>query len=185
MELPHFTDSGLLPPDDYELTFEELRESHLITGIGNPSRTWDRDWREHLLVNAEILVTQLWNVGIADIYVDGSFVENKDHLGDIDGYFVCDERYAMSGRLQTDLNRANPNQVWDWRPQSRQPHPSSIKRELPMWRVYRVEFYPHWDGLTSGIRDEHGNNLEFPAAFRKTRVDHAPKGIVKIVQAPG
>jgi hypothetical protein len=49
-----------------------------------------------------------------------------------------------------------------------------------MWHTYRVELYPHVPGIGSGIRDRHGHELEFPAAFRQSRRDGKPKGIVKI-----
>jgi hypothetical protein len=49
-----------------------------------------------------------------------------------------------------------------------------------MWHRYRVELFPHY-GQSSGIRDENGNQLQFPAAFRKRRSTHEPKGIVKIL----
>ena len=50
-----------------------------------------------------------------------------------------------------------------------------------MWHRYRIELYPH-HGQPSGILDEHGHQLMFPAAFRKTRGDGRPKGIVKIIK---
>lgn len=34
--------------------------------------------------------------------------------------------------------------------------------------------------MPSGIKDEFGNDLPFPAAFRKSRREHKPKGKVKI-----
>jgi len=49
-----------------------------------------------------------------------------------------------------------------------------------MWHKYRVELYPHVPGLMSGIRDQHGNELEFPSAFRQCRRDSEPKGIIKV-----
>ncbi len=51
-----------------------------------------------------------------------------------------------------------------------------------MGHQYRVELYPHVPGLFSGILDKHGNELEFPSAFRQSRRDGRPRGIVKIVQ---
>ena len=51
-----------------------------------------------------------------------------------------------------------------------------------MWHRYRVEMYPHVAGLPSGIRDRRGNELEFPSAFRQSRRDGTPRGIVKVVQ---
>ena len=50
-----------------------------------------------------------------------------------------------------------------------------------MWHEYRVELYPHYRQFC-GIRDEHGNELEFPAAFRLSRRENRPKGIVKLVK---
>ena len=64
-------------------------------------------------------------------------------------------------------------------PAARQPHRGFAKRQLPMWHAYRVELYPHV-GQLSGIRDQHGNELEFPSAFRRSRRSGAPRGIVKI-----
>jgi hypothetical protein len=50
-----------------------------------------------------------------------------------------------------------------------------------MWHFYRVELYPHFGQLT-GISDEFGNDLQFPAAFRKSRTEHRQKGIVKLLK---
>jgi hypothetical protein len=91
--LPDFTEEGLLPPDDYMLTLEQLRESVLVCG-----------------------------------------------------------------------------------PEKRDDYP---KQQLPMWHQYRVELYPHY-GQLSGIRDGHGHELEFPSAFRQSRRDGTPRGIIKI-----
>ena len=49
MSLPPFTEEGLLPVGDYPLTLEELRQSHLVSGEGNPSPFWDSTWRAHLV----------------------------------------------------------------------------------------------------------------------------------------
>src|SRR5215212_5740764 len=67
----------------------------------------------------------------------------------------------------------------------RSPYRNQPKWQLPMWHRYRVELYPHYVDLPialqrTGIRDEFGNDLHFPAAFRKSRREHKPKGIVKI-----
>ena len=43
--------------------------------------------------------------------------------------------------------------------------------------------YPHF-GQIWGLRDRFGNELEFPAAFRQSRRDGNPRGIVKIGGAP-
>jgi hypothetical protein len=98
----------------------------------------------------------------------------------IDGYFVCDVVEIASGRLVRALNRLDPQKVWTWDPALRRAYPGYPKKQLPMWHVYRVELYPHFPGLNSGIRDKFGNELEFPAAFRQCRRDSTPKGIVKL-----
>ncbi len=180
--LPPFAAEDMLPPGDYPLTLVELRTSHLVTGAGNLSPHWDVVWRAYLVDNLEVLVRQLWQVGVDRIFVDGSFVENKDHPNDIDGYFECDARRFASGQLAHELNALDPYQTWTWDPRSRRPDPNSTKRQLPMWHQYRVELYPHFPGLLTGIRDQFGNELEFPSAFRLSRAAYRPKGIVQIVR---
>jgi len=179
--LPAFTADGVLPVGDYQLTLDELGRSFLVTGAGVASNTWDSSWRARLVGNLGILVAQLWQVGVDRIFVNGSFVEEKDHPHDIDGYFECDARDLR--RIQVALNAIDPYKVWTWDPASRRPDPNSTKRQLPMWHRYRVELYPHFPGLLTGIRDQFGNELEFPAAFRLSRNANTPKGIVQVVRS--
>ena len=181
MLLPMFTPDDVLPPGDYPMTLEDLRRSSLVTGAGNPSETWDRAWRERLATNLGVLVHQLWQVGIDRIFVDGSFAENKDHPNDINGYFETEEERIITGRLVQELNALDPYQAWTWDPRRRRPDVEGAKSQLPMWHQYRVELYPHF-GQPSGIRDEYGHNLLFPAAFRKSRSAHRSKGIIQIVK---
>ena len=178
--LPGFTDEGLLPPGDYELTLDQLRRSMLVVGPGADAYPhWDSSWRATLVDNLAILVNQLRQVGITEIYVDGSFVEDKDHPNDIDGYFHCDLKPFARGDLARNLNLLEPDKIWTWDPNSRRPCAGFTKKLLPMWHKYRVELYPHATGITA-LTDNHGNSLEFPAAFRRRRSDDKPKGIVKI-----
>jgi hypothetical protein len=132
--------------------------------------------------NLSIMVDELWQTGVTEIFANGSFVEEKDHPGDIDGYFECDLSYLASRQLHRDLNTLDPYKIWTWDWATRRPHPDSTKDQLPMWHQYRVELYPHVSGLSSGIPDEFGHPQEFPAAFRTTRTFHHQKGIVKIVR---
>lgn len=182
--IPSFQADGLLPPRDYEVSFDELKRSVLVGGpadlSGRPN--WDASWRATLVKNLETLTRQLWQVGITEVFADGSFVEDKDHPNDIDGYFVCDLGRLKSGELVRDLNLLDPGKVWTWDPASRRPYRGYPKKQLPMWHRYRVELYPHIPGLGlgSGIRDKYGHELEFPSAFRQSRRDGKPRGIVKI-----
>jgi len=179
MVLPPFDEFGLLPPGDYILTLAELKESMLVTGPTSQPEPWDAEWRAHLVDNLSILVQELWATSITEIFVDGSFVEDKAHPNDIDGYFECELMAFASGELQRRLNLLNRHKIWTWEPQSRRPDHSSTKLQLLMWHVYRVELYPHW-GQLCGIRDEYGHELEFPSAFRRSRQGGRARGIVKI-----
>lgn len=178
--IPQFSASGMLPPGDHEATIEELRESVLVTGPTDPSPSWDAPWRMHLVDQLEHLVGELRRIGVTQIYADGSFAEDKDHPNDIDGYFVCDRMDFLDGKIERELNLLNPHKVWTWDPSTRRTYRGYPKGQLPMWHHYRVELWPHF-GQRSGITDEHGNELDFPAAFRKSRDNNQPRGIVKIV----
>jgi hypothetical protein len=175
-----FDHRGLLPARDYPLTFRELRTSVLVVGPpGNED--WDCAWRATLVDNLEVLVKQLWTIGIADIYINGSFVEMKTHPNDIDGYFVTDLKRFATGDLERELNSLEPDKIWTWRPASRRPCIGFTKLQLPMWHKYRVELYPHFN-QSSGIVDKYGNEMQFPAAFRVERYTYEQKGIVKILE---
>ena len=157
-----------------------------MIGTGD-STTWDQAWRAELVDRLELLVKQLWALGVDQIFIDGSFVEDKDHPNDIDGYF--DAELSMDSKLDMtrfqelilNLNKADPHQVWTWDAKSRKPHYGDAKLQLPMWHIYRVELYPHLK-QDSGIKDAEGNELQFPSAFRQSRRNFKPKGIVQIVQ---
>ncbi len=45
--LPPFTDDGLLPEGDYELTFEQLLASTLVIGPAE-NQEWAGEWRRKL-----------------------------------------------------------------------------------------------------------------------------------------
>ncbi|RNC29974.1 MAG: hypothetical protein AWM53_00198 [Candidatus Dichloromethanomonas elyunquensis] len=176
-----FNEYGLLPQGDYLMNFGMLRTSILVLGNSNCDEEWDSQWRLQLVDNLQKLVNELWEVGITEIFIDGSFVTNKPHPNDIDGYFVCDVMRVASGDIERDLNKINPHKIWTWDPKSLRPCRGSTKRQLPMWHKYRVELYPEF-GQFFGALDEYGNPLQFPAAFRKERYSRRPKGIIKIVK---
>jgi hypothetical protein len=186
LELPGFHEDGLLPPGDYEMTFDELKASMLVHGPDDEEcLQWDSEWRMKLVENLEIMVGQLWEVRITEIFVNGSFAEDKDHPNDIDGYFECSVYDIATGQLERSLNKLDLHKVWTWAPESRKPYRNQPKKQLPMWHRYRVELYPHYYDVplelqSTGIQDEFGNDLPFPAAFRKSRREHKPKGIIKI-----
>ncbi len=180
-KLPDFMDDGLLPPGDFNLSLDELASSMLVVGPACRKRypNWDVAWRRRLVENLEVLVRQLWRVGISEVFIDGSFAEDKERPNDIDGYFECELRRLASGEVERELNLLDPHKVWTWNPRSRRAFRGYPKKQLPMWHVYRVELYPHY-GQLCGILDERGHELEFPSAFRRSRRDGRPRGIVKI-----
>lgn len=182
MSIPEeFTEDGLLPIGTHTTDFAQLRTSLLVVGPGKSiSPNWDSTSRSRLVDNAEVLVNQLWRVGVTEIFLDGSFAECKARPNDIDGYFEVDVRRIASGDLERELNALDPHKVWTWSPHHRKRHRNSTKAQLPMWHRYRVELYPHYPGLVA-LADKWGNDLQFPSAFRQQRDTGYRKGIVKIV----
>lgn len=141
--LPQFTHDGVLPPGDYALTLDELETSILVSGPPPADYPdWDDKWRFQLVANMRIMVAQLWAVGIDKEFIDGSFVEDKNHPNDIDGYFACDPMRFASGELEHDLNLVDPQKCWTWDHTRRKAYRGYAKRQLPMWHAYRVELYP-------------------------------------------
>lgn len=173
-----FNEDGVLTPGDYPMTTEALKDSLLVRGPGNEF-PWNKKRRLKLVNNLEILVKQLHTIGIDEIFIDGSFVEDKASPGDIDGYFIADVHTLPD--VVRELNKIDPYKVWTWDWNNRIIDRNSTKPQLPMWHRYRVELYPHV-GQNSGIRDEYGHDQMFPAAFRKTRDTFLPKGIIQIVK---
>ena len=170
--LPSFNEHGLLPPDDYPFSIDQLRTSHLVTGAGNPSTAWDARWRLHLVNNLEIIVMQMWEVGLTEIFADGSFVQDIDHPSDIDCYFVCDSK-----RLDSVLPLLNANDsdgVWTCDRDRRIPAPPK-EPQLPMFIKYGIEMWPH-PAMKGDAR------TIFPKYFRQDRETKRPKGIVKIIR---
>ena len=116
VKLRGFTRDGVLDPGDYELTLDQLRSSLCVVGPSSGYPNWDVSWRAKLVDNLEIMVKQLWQVGIKEVFLDGSFAEDKDHPKDIDGYFPCDLKDLASGRLERELNKLDPFRTWTWDP---------------------------------------------------------------------
>jgi hypothetical protein len=173
--LPPFGAEGVLPIGDHVLTLDELVVSPLVLGWPDGS-AWDEAWRRSLVNNLSVLVDRLQQVGISDIFIDGSFAEDKPHPNDIDGYFLCDRDFFYNGELEARLQKLDP--VWIWDTERRYAAFEGSKRQLPMWHKYHVELFPHV-GQFTGVLDALGNELTFPSAFRLSR-SFIPKGIVKI-----
>jgi hypothetical protein len=85
-----FTEVGLLPPGVHEADLEELREK-----MG-----WSRK-RQGLLEGLEEALELMASCGVVRVYLDGSFVTDKDRPNDIDGcYDLAEDVTAEAlGRL--------------------------------------------------------------------------------------
>lgn len=166
-----FTEKGLLPKGIHTATLPELKESFLVSGNGT-SPTWDAAWRLQLVNNLGVLFKQLNQIGISEVFIDGSFVEDIDHPNDIDGYFNCSLMSIINGENEKNLNHLDPKKSWGWSDSLRTPYRGYEKRHLPMWHAYRVEL---WENSVPPLKSR-DNFQEF---FSKTRSGD-DKGIVKI-----
>ncbi|MEJ7873269.1 MAG: hypothetical protein WKF67_13505 [Rubrobacteraceae bacterium] len=90
--IPPFTDEGLLPPGVHQTGLEELKEK-----MG-----WSRKRRE-LLEGLEEVLELMVSCGVARVYLDGSFVTDKDRPNDIDGCYDL-----VEGVSAEDLKRLAP-----------------------------------------------------------------------------
>ena len=177
-----FNEAGLLPEGDYSLTLDQLRKSMLVAGPDPKNDSWDVEWREHLVDNLAIIVRQLWEVGITEIYVDGSFAEARAHPNDIDVYFECDLKYLASGELEKRLNEIDPAKSWTWDDERRQHDENTGKGQLPMWWAYRIEAWPDYGQGSTVIHPITKMEMTHRELFRISRSGGTPKGIIKIVR---
>ena len=163
--LPRFDDDGLLPPGNYELSLDQLKASMLVVGPGPDYPDWDVGWRLQLVCALESLAGQLWQVGITSpICIGGSFVEDRNHPHDIDGYFYCDDRDFLSGQLERRPNQIDPHKAWNWDHRSRAPDARGRMR-YPLWHRYRVDLFPNI-GQGTGVFDDNGNERNFYSLMR-------------------
>ncbi len=175
--IPDFDASGMLPPGDHPATLDELRDSILVAGPrGIRAREWDAVWRRLLVEQLATLASQLWEVGVTEIFIDGSFAEDKPHPHDIDGYFLCDRARLLDGSLQADLNRLDPHRCWTWASDAAAPRVQLAEATASDVAPLSSRALPARAGLLSGVRDEFGHELEFPSLFRRFRRDGRPRG---------
>jgi len=59
---------------------------------------------------------------VTEIFIDGCFVEDREHPIDIDGCFICDLRRLASADLQREIKLLNSFQIWTWNPAMRRPY---------------------------------------------------------------
>jgi hypothetical protein len=137
-------------------------------------------WRAQLVDNLEPYVRQLWQAGVERIFVNGSFVTSKGRPEDIDAYFECETtQYA---RILVGLLQSEPLLPWDL---VRRRIDRATNQPKPiMWHEHRVEIFSHFTDhpVPTGVRDDRGDNLYFPALFRRDKFTGRPKGVIQILR---
>jgi|GEM_PF-203370 len=182
-----FDENGRLPPGDYSMNLDELAQSILVTGDEDRDDAWDTKWRLQLVQNLRIMIQQLWDEGITEIYIDGSFATDKLHPGDIDGYFAIQKPENMldfdfEQELCQRLNKRDDHNIWTWKDKDRKRPAAAEKGQLPMWWQYHVEMWPEYGQWSGQIHPLSGEKLTHAELFRITKAGE-DKGIIKLVQS--
>jgi hypothetical protein len=154
------------------LTLEQLSQSMLVLGPQPARPDWDTVGRLRLVSNLGIVVGQLRQVGITDIFIAGSFVQDKPNPDDIDGYYVINPlAYAAQHQRLMQINPLIPlvpvQSTWEY-------IASKGKARPLLCRDYRIELFSELNIIVPGTP---GSWSHF---FRHTR-DGRPKGIVRII----
>lgn len=181
-----FSEEGVLPPGEYSMTLDQLKTSMLVNGpTEDLPEGWEQAWRLELVENLKIMVEQLRQEGITEIFIDGSFATDKPKPGDIDGYFVVKKPDETPGwkfeeELCERLNRRDPHKVWTWKDADRKKPVPTSKGQLPMWWQYHVEFWPEYGQWSGQIHPVTQKQLTHAELFRitKTGID---KGIIRLL----
>ena len=176
--IPRFDREGLLPADT-QATADQIAASHLVTGAGMRSRSWDRQWRSQLVENLRQVSEMFWRAGAQEIVIDGSFVEMVDHPGDIDAYFTLANPFDFDD-FKDRINQMDSDPVWTWEPSRFQSFPDAKIPRPPFWGKYHIDIFPDW-GQPCGITDRSGRMLTFPQAFRQQRGTFRRKGVILLV----
>ena len=107
--LPDFDADGLLPQGDYYLTIEQLKQSKLVLGPGDPNAclTWDASWRERLVGNREILVRPL-HPRLLRGYLEDLAGQNSDMREAVPVSCLCGKADRGSPSAEPRLPHAQP-----------------------------------------------------------------------------
>jgi hypothetical protein len=135
--IPQFTDEGLLPPGVHETDLEELKGK-----MG-----WSRKRRE-LLEGLEEALELMASWGVVRVYLDGSFVTDKDRPKDVDGCYDLAEDVSAE-----DLGRLAPI------------FPPSPSNRAEAKRRFGVDFFP-------AAATELGSGQPFLRFFQTDREGH-------------
>lgn len=132
------------------------------------------DWRAQLVSNLRVLYGHLAEMGITEVFVDGSFCSDKDRPGDIDGYFITD--FPAWLRQQQEL--IDQDEAWDLR--KRMPDAEGKPKPL-LWHRYHVEMFPVFRLPFTHYSAAGGDPpVTIDRFFHRTR-DGQERGVVQIV----
>jgi hypothetical protein len=87
--IPKFNENGYLPEGIHDATFAEFQQRFVWNGK-----------RLQLLDGLRQVVRQLWDAGVEEIYIAGSFITAAPLPNDVDGYWVY--------RKGIDLSKIDP-----------------------------------------------------------------------------
>ena len=139
--IPKTNDAGLLPEGIHWATWAEVEERFAIT-----------DWRRTLTDGARRAADNLKASGCKTLYLDGSYVTDKEHPSDFDG---CWDTTGVSGQSLDPVLLSFGN------------------RRAAQKAKYHGELFP-----SSIVADERGTTyLEF---FQRDKQTAKPKGIIAI-----
>ena len=171
-----FLKNGLLPVGDHEISLAEL-EQFMREGPGN-GETWDTAWRLELLEEFKKRYQQLLQVGIKEVYIDGSYATDKIHPNDMDVYFVVPRKIWRNG-AEKALKDMDP-EFWRFDPELLE----GGKLGYPMALFHHIEMYPVYLEHTPAHAESPeliDPKIKF---FRTDKYSHRSKGIIKIQEVP-
>jgi hypothetical protein len=145
--IPDFTDAGALPPGEWQTNLDEIEEKLAWSGR-----------RRELLAGLRKALSLMGSCGVERVYLDGSFVTDKDRPGDIDGCYDL-----AADATEEDLRRLEP--IWPPNPWNR----AEAKDR------FGVDFFP-------AATEELGSGMPFKRFFKRDR-EGRERGVL-VVELP-
>ena len=140
MSIPQLNTYGLLPPGFHLATMAELKQKFGFS----PKR------RSLIEEGLELVTRELVSMGVLELYVDGSFVEQDPSPGDLDGYVLTE----------------SPSKVYQ-----------KIAERQELWLMqYRMDIWPAATDVEGEGSQSYFEQLFSHTADDSPR----PKGIVKL-----
>jgi hypothetical protein len=137
--IPPLTDEGLLPPGVHYASWDELEDRFGYSA-----------WRKHLISGLRRAAKALAEAGCKTLYVDGSFVTDKEFPGDFDGCWQ--EEGVDPDQLDPILLTFGAKQAAQKAKYGGELFPASSPAEIwPPFRVFLDFFQEDRDGRAKGV----------------------------------